>query len=160
MQTSRGNGSGHDIPCSVSGPMWLEQERFLLIPKAHMKTDASPYPTTRRLQIPNTEPCSPLRGQRPSQQEGAGAGDEGLLRVYLAVWGKQRRNWTIKREEMSAVGKYTGKCTLCKTCGGRGDQGSLQRELHPSMTPFLGFHSEDTVKDLFLTLRSPTVILL
>lgn len=122
MQTSRENGSGHDIPCSVSGPMWLEQECFLLIPKAHTKTDASPYPITRRFQIPNTEPCSPLRGQRTSQQEGAGAGDEGVLRVYLAVWGKQR---TIKREAMSAVGKHAGKCTLCKTCGGRGAQGSI-----------------------------------
>lgn len=110
------------FPCSVSGPMWLEQECFLLIPKAHTKTDASPYPTSRHFQIPNTEPCSPLRGQRPSQQEGAGAGDEGVLRVYLAVWGKQR---TIKREAMSAVGKHAGKCTLCKTCGGRGAQGSI-----------------------------------
>lgn len=112
MQTMRAMGVAMTFP-ALFGPMWLEQGSFLLIPKAHMKADASPYPTTGLLRFQTLSPVSPPTGQRPSQQEGTGAADKGVLRVCLAVWGKQRTNWKIKNEEISAVGKYTGKCTLC-----------------------------------------------
>lgn len=41
-------------------------------------------------------------------------------------------------------------------------EGSLQREMHPSVPPFLGFRSKDTVKDLlnFQAFRSVTLALL